>query len=77
VGHGCHDCGSPNSCECIPGVDYEQRRKDALLKDLERNAQRVLERADELIPTLEKVLSHAPREHIRYKALVMAILEVV
>lgn len=30
MSHGCHDCGSPNSCECKPG-DLTRSEKDALL----------------------------------------------
>ena len=26
MGHGCHDCGSPNSCECERIVEYKKEK---------------------------------------------------
>ena len=25
MGHGCHDCGSPNSCDCEPGDSAKRK----------------------------------------------------
>ena len=80
MGHGCHDCGSPNSCECPPWEErrkLEKQRKINAIRSQDANAQRILVRAQELCDEFS-ALPHnggVPYQTLRDRALVAAILE--
>lgn len=80
MGHGCHDCGSPNSCECPPWEEMrhiEERRKLNQIRSQDANAQRLLVRAQELCDEFSGLPHNTgvPYQTLRDRALVAAILE--
>lgn len=82
MGHGCHDCGSPNSCECPPWEEMQARKKkldEDLTRSLDDKAQRLLESANSWLEKIQ-ALPHnkgVPTQTLLDRALVIALMRFV